>query len=56
MNKDQLDKEIAETQKAINDLKGTNAEGALKNAKDDLTYLLSLLDNWFNFYSIYWDN
>ena len=46
-----LDREIMKAQKAVNDLERSNeptAKGALKLAKADLSYLLTLLDDWFN--------
>ena len=48
MNKSELDIEIREAQKAVSELERSNeptTQGALKLAKDDLTYLLTLLDN-----------
>ena len=48
MNKNELDTEIRETQKVVSELERSNeptTQGALKLAKDDLTYLLTLLDN-----------
>lgn len=48
MNKSELHVEIREAQKAVSNLERSNestTQGALKLAQDDLTYLLTLLDN-----------
>ena len=51
MNKSELHVEIREAQKAVSDLERSNeptTQGAIKLARDDLSYLLTLLDYWFN--------
>ena len=48
MNKSELYTEIREAQKAVSELERSNeptTQGALKLAQDDLSYLLTLLDN-----------
>ena len=48
MNKSELHIEIRETRKAVSELERSNeptTQEALKLAQDDLSYLLTLLDN-----------
>ncbi len=48
MNKSELGAEIREAQKVVSELERSNeptTQGALQLAQDDLTYLLTLLDN-----------